>query len=90
MPIFCEQGGLPELATDLYLAGGAERGADDGGPADHGLRAGEDLAAAGAEGYPGKAEGNGAEAQACAQGRPEMNAKLGYGAVDQCGQAEDE
>ncbi len=84
------QGGLPEFAADLDLAGGVERGAGDGGAADHGLRAGEDLAAAGAEGDPGEAEGDDAEAEACADGGCGVDAQLGDGAVDQRGEAEDE
>ena len=58
--------------------------------ADHGLRAGEDFAAAGSEGDPGEAEGDDAEAEACADGGCGVDAQFGDGAVDERGEAEDE
>ena len=58
--------------------------------AEHGVGAGEAFGAAGLEGDPGEAEGDGAEADAGAGGDAEVDAHLGRGAVDQRGEAEDE
>ncbi len=82
--------GLPEFASDLNLAGGSERSADDGNAADHGLRAGEDFVAAGAERDPGEAEGDAAEGESGGDGEREVDAQLGDRAVDQGGESKDE
>src|SRR5271155_1184927 len=84
------QGGLPEFAANLDLAGGVERSARDGSAADHRLRTGEDFASARAQGDPGEAEGDGSEAKARAYCRCGVDSQFGDGAVDEGGEAEDE
>ncbi len=60
------------------------------GGSDEGLGAEEGLGAAGFEGDVCEAEGDDAEAYACADGYACVDAELGDGAVDEGGEAEDE
>ena len=80
----------PDLAADLDLAGGVEWCAGKGDGSDHGLGPGEDFGAAGFEGDPCEAEGDGAEAEAGGDGGGGVDAEFGDGGVDQCHEAEDE
>ncbi len=82
--------GLPELSADFDLAARGEGGAGDGEAAKHGLRAGEDFVAAGAEGDPGEAEGDDSEAETGGKGSGEVDAELGDGRVDEGAETEDE